>query len=73
MNPKDKALEIFKRHQSSIKIGDYPLQYYNSIVKNHAKTSIDIMTEEVNITFMGFLDWDFMDYWQEVKQEIEKL
>jgi hypothetical protein len=67
MTPKEKAIELFDK-MYSINIDEF-ISIHAS--KNAAKISVDEILKALES------DWSFMEvrqeYWQEVKQEIEKL
>lgn len=66
MKPKEKARELFDKYQIA------GSQWYVDTTKNYALIAVDEILE----MDLPILEEDadvFYDYWEEVKQEIEKL
>ena len=72
MTPKEKAKELFdKMYNSKDLMGIYPMCFETS--KQCALIAVDEILEIINETMILVdIESDY-DYWQEVKQEIEKL
>jgi hypothetical protein len=69
MAPKDKALELVDKYQSGYKLGGFNFQFQND--DEDAKQCALIAVDE--IIKNGFNPQLQYNYWEEVKQEIEKL
>jgi hypothetical protein len=73
MTPKEKAKELYSKFEDAI-IGLEGNEWYSSI-KQCALIAVDEMIEEVKLLL--FINYtllnDRLTYWQQVKQEIEKL
>jgi len=67
MSPKEKAEELFTTYRFALSIPNAPLGEYKDQI---AKQCALIAVEEI-LSAIGFSVMD--EYWQEVKQEIEKL
>jgi hypothetical protein len=67
MTPKDKAVELVDKFRI-ISYGKY-----SNPTKNKAKQCALIAVDEMIEESIGYLSFDRNNYWQEVKQEIEKL
>jgi hypothetical protein len=74
MTPKEKAIELYFKYFSMIKIESL-IDRVSSIpyVKQCALIAVDEILKAVNDPDDTFLSKDGVDYWQEVKKEIEKL
>jgi len=81
MDAKEKAEDLFTTYRFALSIPNAPLgEYKDQIAKQCAMIAVD---EIIETTFMKatYIDWGFVaiqkisttDYWQEVKEEIEKL
>ena len=72
MTPKEKAIELVNRYQTSQ--NNLLGVYWDGVSKQHALIAVDeILNEYENKGTLGsFVDYQ-IPYWQEVKQEIEKL
>jgi hypothetical protein len=67
MSPKEKAEELFTTYRFVLSIPNAPLgEYKDQIAKQCALIAVDEISSAI-----GFSIND--EYWQEVKQEIEKL
>lgn len=74
MTPKEKAKELVDKFMAikSMKLSDYSLIYY-PFAKLCALIAVDEILED-NVDDMSWELFDIrIEYWQEVKQEIEKL
>ena len=60
MTPKEKAIELFDKMSFETH-------------KHNAKQSAIILVEEIETILLQERVFESLDYWQEVKQEIEKL
>jgi hypothetical protein len=71
MTPKEKAIELFDKMHEEI----YNRDMYNDLyrAKQCALIAVDEILKAVNDPDDTFLSKDGVDYWEEVKQEIEKL
>ena len=74
MNPKEKAKELYNKHSYIIK---GLLNYPNGTTKYKAKQCAIICVDEILennlIVLSGGVYQRELNYWQEVKEEIEKL
>jgi hypothetical protein len=71
MSPQEKAKELFGKHY--IICQEYTEEIQCSIqAKQCAMASVDEMIEQQQMQFENML-WSCVEYWKEVKQEIEKL
>jgi hypothetical protein len=74
MTPKEKAKELFDKYCYAIRENEDDDGYFTNTI--NAKRCANITVDEImktisfsdNINFMYIIDW-----WQEVKQEIEKI
>jgi hypothetical protein len=69
MTPKEKAVELFDKFNNP-DITHYP---YVHNAQQCALIAVDEIIKAVNDPDDTFLSKDGVDYWEEVKQEIEKL
>lgn len=65
MTPKEKAEELFEKM--------YEYAIFDEAAKQCALIAVDEILKAVNDPDETFLSKDGIDYWQEVKKEIEKL
>ena len=76
MTPKEKAEDLFSTYRYALSIPNAPFgEHKDDIAKNCALIVVDEMINN-NSKIPGLLTQDTMRntwYWQEVKQEIEKL
>jgi hypothetical protein len=74
MTPKEKAQELFKKFIEFTKEWDELDGYVDDEyrAKQCAFISVDEMIEQQQIQFENML-WSCVEYWKEVKNEIEKL
>ena len=73
MEPKLKAEELFNKYCYAIRTEETDSAYWTNIIyaKNCALIAVDLILDE---TIYYFNDEDiFIEYWQEVKNEINKL
>ena len=76
MTPKAKAKELFKKYSKGKDEYGWSLTEFDSCAKLCALIAIDEIVKECSEWVGGdFSRWEQLriDYWQEVKQEIEKL
>ena len=79
MTPKEKAEELFTTYRFSLSIPNAPLgDLKDSIAKQCALIAVDETIRTLNedirdIDVRGNILLDLIDYWREVKQEIENL
>jgi len=71
MTPKEKAQELIDKMKRPLN-DDYVVDY-NPYYKECALIAVDEILKAVNDPDETFLSKDGIDYWQEVKKEIEKL
>jgi hypothetical protein len=78
MTPKQKAKELINRFYISFPLDDFNKERY-IFVKKHAKNCALIAVDEIiNISlpsseYGGVITDNTIEYWQEVKQEIQEL
>ena len=78
ITPQEKALQLMTRFQeTSYKMGDYS-SIYTPTAKHHALICVDETIRTLNedirdLDVRGNVLLDLIEYWREVKQEIEKL
>ena len=70
MTPKEKAEELFDRYY---KLVNSPTQTWKNITKQCALIAADEILKRVNDPDETYLMKHSVNYWTEVKQEIEKL
>jgi hypothetical protein len=73
MTPKEKSKELFNKYCYAIRTEETDSAYWTNIIyaKQCALIAVDLILDE---TIYYFNDDDiFIEYWQEVKQEINKL
>jgi hypothetical protein len=74
MTPKEKAEELFTTYRFALSIKNAPLGNQKDLI---AKQCALIAVDEILLSFTalsyGVIYLGQIDYWQEVKQEIEKL
>ena len=72
MTPKEKAKELFDKYCYAIRTEENGSGYYTNVIyaKNCALIAVDEIILEMNNVM---LPNPFKQYWNEVKQEIEKL
>lgn len=80
MKSKDKAKELFNKFCYAIRTEDSGEGYYTNVIhaKQCALIAVDItiitLNEDIkDIDVRGNILLDLIDYWKEVKNEIEKL
>ena len=73
MNPKEKAKELMKKYTPYVHYGDEDVSYdaIERMVENVKQCAL-IAVDEIILVESNYYPND-MDYWQEVKEEIEKL
>ena len=71
MTPKEKAIELFDKMHEKIYNGDMYDDLYRA--QQCALIAVDEILKTVNDPDDTFLSKDGVDYWEEVKQEIEAL
>ena len=75
MTPKEKAIELLGKYEYLVKTwdcyNDEPLEIQYKIPE--MKECALIVVDEILDSTMYYFDDNFENYWQEVKQEIEKL
>lgn len=68
MTPKEKALELFRRFwQAENSLG------MQAMYREESKICAFICVEEIETILLQERVFESLDYWKEVKQEIEKL
>ena len=78
MTPKDKAKELFDKYCHAIRTEECDDGYFTNVVhaKRCALIAVDEILEELfevlMVTAISYIN-KHIDYWQEVKKEIEKL
>jgi hypothetical protein len=71
MTPKGKAKELFKNYYSYLKSN---LMYDEEAIEDAKQCALIAVDEILDVTIYYFNDDDlFVEYWQEVKKEIELL
>lgn len=71
MNPKDKAKELVdKMYMLDDPSGNYPMCF--DIAKESALVAVDEMLKHMSFHF-GQISLSTLEYWNQVKQEIQKL
>jgi hypothetical protein len=75
MTPKEKAQELVDKFREFADGTDSETDRYSpGVEKEKAKQCALIAVEEILNSILGNYEFDFLrNYWQEVKQEIEKL
>jgi hypothetical protein len=76
MTPKEKAKEIFNKYEKKLMYdyNNYHYKYNLEHCKQCALIAVDEMINFfINLSNEGFTFYSSIEYWQEVKQEIEKL
>ena len=73
MTPKEKADELFNKYCYAIRYNEKDSEYWTNII--YAKNCALIAVDELIIQENKYNNGSFypLKYWQEVKQEIEKL
>jgi hypothetical protein len=71
---KEKAEELVRKFKPFVqfKMGVDP-SYVLKMAKQCALITVNEILENINESFQGFLDADLVAYWQQVKNEINKL
>jgi len=73
MTPKEKAIEIFDKFRVKVHDRDGTSAMNEFEAKQCALMAVDEIIKAVNDPDDTFLSKDGVDYWNEVKEEIEKL
>ena len=75
MTPKEKADELIAEMNviHHLKGNGLPVSMHKSQIKQCALKAIEFIMDELTVTNYGLQYLNRMAYWQEVKQEIEKL
>ena len=74
MTPKEKAKELFDKYCWAIRIDETDSGYFSNVI--YAKDCALIAVDELINQCWSYREIDLglaLEYWQEVKQEIEKL
>ena len=74
MTPKEKAIELVNKYMNinKVKLSDYSV-IYTPTAKQCALIAVDEVMYSLSVIPYGMEYLSKIDYWQEVKQEIEKL
>jgi hypothetical protein len=79
MTPKEKAIELVNKFESTIILNSWcdentTEKEINRLVKKTALIAVDEMINFfINLSNEGFTFYSSIEYWQEIKTEIEKL
>jgi hypothetical protein len=75
MTPKEKAEELFSKYYNSIEhtLSEEYSPHEMFVVKQCALIAVGEMIKTVNMCIPYHNPETFVDYWKEVKQELEKL
>lgn len=74
-NPKEKAKELFNKYCYAIRTEEIDSGYFTNVIyaKQCALIAVDEIMDSSPMYYTGFEHESNLDYWQEVKQEIERL
>jgi hypothetical protein len=73
MTPKEKALELITRFQHPLSEESQTDCLHIEVAKEFALILVNEILEMVDKSMQGFLDSDIISYWEQVKNEIQKL
>jgi hypothetical protein len=69
MTPKEKAEELVRKYTMHAYRGSVPLHIHVQAIKKYALIAVDEIIQSTSWQYLT----EGLDYWQEVKEEIEKL
>ena len=73
MTPKGKAKQLFKKYSKGKDEHGWSLCEFDSCAKKCALIAVDEILEVIIFNKYDDKYWEEEEYWQEVKQELEKL
>jgi hypothetical protein len=71
MDAKQKANEIFKKHLDITNRDDFPNSYFRNKARLNSHITVEQILHEIDSKTQGFLDWDVIDYWIDVKRNLD--
>lgn len=71
MDAKQKAIEIFNKHLATAYRGDCPNDYFKNKALLHSHLTIETIMSELDRKNQGFLTWDVVDFYNDVKKQLD--